>query len=147
MKKTDPPIIVSQYFAKPASEVWKAITELTQMKQWFFHQIPNFKAEVGFKVQFNVATPNRNFLHLWEIIEVIPEEKIVYNWKYKNFKGDSLVTFTLTPISNSETKLVLSTTILEDFDSTIEEFKYESGLAGWTYFIKQQLVSFLSQKK
>lgn len=143
MKKTNFPIIVSQHFAKPTSEVWKAITELTQMKQWFFHQIPDFKAEVGFKVQFNVTTPNRNFLHLWEIREVIPKEKIVYNWKYKNFKGDSLVTFTLTPISNSETKLVLSTTILEDFDGTIEEFKYESGLQGWQYFIKKQLVTFL----
>lgn len=144
MKKVDTPIIVLQHFARPVAEVWKAITELTQMKQWFFNQIPNFKAEVGFKVQFDVATPNRNFLHLWEIIEVVPEEKIVYNWKYKNFKGDSLVAFTLTPMSNSETKLVLSTTILEDFDDTIEEFKYESGLAGWNYFIKQQLVSFLN---
>ena len=144
MKKTDTPIIVSQHFARPTSEVWKAITELTQMKQWFFNQIPNFKAEVGFKVQFNVVTPNRSFLHLWEIREVVSKEKIVYNWKYKNFKGDSLVTFALTPINHTETKLVLSVTILEDFDNSIEEFTYKSGLEGWQYFIKKQLVRFLN---
>lgn len=144
MKTTDPPIVVEQDFDTPIEKVWKAITQLEQMKKWFFNNIPQFKAQEGFKTQFNVNTPNHNFLHLWEITKVIPQQKLVYKWKYKGFKGNSFVTFTLTTISTSKTKLVVSTSIIEDFDdSAIDEFKYESAVAGWNYFIKQQLVSFL----
>jgi uncharacterized protein YndB with AHSA1/START domain len=142
MKTTDPQFIVEQLFDKPINEVWKAITQLDQMTHWFFDNIPDFKAEVGFKVQFNVKAPSRDFLHLWEVIEVIPNKKIVTNWQYEGFKGNSFVTFELYELEN-QTKLVLSTQIIEDFDDSIPEFNYESGLAGWNYFIKDSLTAFL----
>ncbi len=143
MKITDPPIIVEQLFDNPINKVWKAITELDQMTQWFFDNIPDFKAEVGFKNQFNVKAPSRDFLHLWEVTEVITNKKIVTNWKYKGFKGDSFVTFELFK-RDTQTKLVLSTRIVEDFDDSIPEFRYESGVAGWSYFIKERLTAFLN---
>ena len=142
MKVTDEPIIVKQVFNKLINEVWQAITEVDQMTQWFFENIPDFKAELGFKVQFNVEAPSRDFLHLWTITEVIPQQKIVYNWKYKDYAGNSYVTFELFEIDN-QTKLVLSTKVTEDFDDTIEEFKRESGVVGWNYFIKDRLKEFL----
>ena len=142
MKTTDPPIIVEQVFNRSAAVVWQAITNVDQMTQWFFKDIPDFIPKVGFKTQFNVQTPNRDFLHLWTITEVIPLQKIVCNWKYKDYAGDSYVTFELFE-SQDQTKLVLTTTVTEDFDDTIEEFKYESGLAGWNYFIKESLKHFL----
>ncbi len=142
MKTTDPPIIVEQVFKRSAAVVWQAITNVDQMTQWFFKDIPDFIPKVGFKTQFNVQTPNRDFLHLWTITEVIPLQKIVCNWKYKDYAGDSYVTFELFE-SQDQTKLVLTTTVTEDFDDTIEEFKYESGLAGWNYFIKESLKHFL----
>ncbi|RLD28148.1 MAG: SRPBCC domain-containing protein [Bacteroidetes bacterium] len=143
MKTTDQPIIVEQLFNKSVIEVWRAVTEQDKMVQWFFKDIPEFKAEVGFKVQFNVKAPSRDFLHHWTITEVIPQQKIVYNWKYKDFKGDSYVTFELFEIEN-QTKLVLTAKVLEDFDDSIIEFKRESGVAGWNYFIKDSLVTFLN---
>ncbi len=143
MKTTDTPIIVEQLFNKSVKEVWQAITVLDQMTQWFFKDIPEFKAEVGFKVQFNVKATSRDFLHLWEITEVIPEQKLVYNWKYKDVKGKSYVTFELFEVRN-QTKLLLSTKIVEDFDDAIPEFKRESGVAGWNYFIKDSLKGFLT---
>ena len=143
MRTTDEPIIVEQVFDKPINEVWNAITNPHQMTQWFFDNIPDFKAEEGFKVQFNVKAPSRDFLHLWEITEVIPQQKIVYNWKYQDYAGDSYVTFELFELE-TQTKLVLTCKVIEDFDDTIEEFKYESGIAGWNYFIKDSLVTFLS---
>jgi uncharacterized protein YndB with AHSA1/START domain len=142
MKTTDPPIIVEQIFNRSTAVVWQAITNVDQMTQWFFKDIPDFIPKVGFKTQFNVQTPNRDFLHLWTITEVIPLQKIVCNWKYKDYVGDSYVTFELFE-SQDQTKLVLTTTVTEDFDDTIEEFKYESGLAGWNYFIKESLKHFL----
>ena len=143
MRTTDPPIIVEEIFDKPIRDVWTAITEVSQMTQWFFEDIPEFKPEVGFKVQFNVKAPSKNFLHLWKITEVIPQQKIVYNWKYQDHAGNSYVTFELFEIEN-QTKLIVSTKIVEDFDDSIEEFKYESGIAGWNYFIKERLVAFLN---
>ena len=64
------PIIVEQHFEKTMNVVWKAITEPDQMTKWFFENIPDFKPEVGFKTQFNVQSGERNFFHLWEIIDV-----------------------------------------------------------------------------
>lgn len=143
MKTSEPPVIVSQNFTQSVEAVWNAITDASLMRQWFFDTIPNFKAEVGFQTQFNVKAPSRDFMHVWEVTEVIPQQKLVYNWKYENIKGDSFVTFQLVP-QNGETQLTLTTTVTEDFPDEIPEFKYESCEAGWNYFIKQQLTEFLN---
>jgi len=112
------------------------------MRQWFFDNIPDFKAEVGFQTKFNVQAPSRDFIHLWTITEVIPQQKLVYNWKYENLQGDSFVTFELEEIHN-ETQLTVTATILQDFSDEIPEFKRESCVGGWNYFIKEQLAAFL----
>ena len=142
MKVTDPPIVVEQIFDKSLNNIWKAITELDQMKKWFFDNIPDFKPEVGFKTQFNVQVPSRDFMHLWEIVEVVSGRKIVYNWSYKDLKGVGLVIFELFQEDN-KTRLKLTNTIIDDFDDSIPEFRRESCIGGWNYFIKESLVQFL----
>jgi uncharacterized protein YndB with AHSA1/START domain len=142
MKVSDPPIIVEQVFNKSMSQVWEAITIVDQMTRWFFKEIPQFKAEVGFSIQFNVSSPDRDFLHHWTITEVLEPHKIVYHWNYPHYKGDSYVTFQLFNYGN-RTRLVLTHKVVANFDDTIEAFKYESGLAGWNYFIKESLKNYL----
>ncbi len=44
---------------------WQAITDPEQMRQWYFPMLPDFKAEVGFSVEFNVECEGGNFLHQW----------------------------------------------------------------------------------
>ena len=66
MKKEDPPIIVGESFGVSPDDLWDAITQLNQMTQWFFENIPDFKPEVGFKTSFIVESGNRQFNHLWE---------------------------------------------------------------------------------
>jgi uncharacterized protein YndB with AHSA1/START domain len=144
MKKGDEPIIVEQDFNVSADTVWRAITELEQMRQWYFHTIPSFKPEVGFQTQFTVQGPERNFLHLWEIAEVIPHRKISYKWKYDGIPGDSLVEFELF-IQQNITRLRVTHHVLESFPEDIPEFKRESGTAGWTFFIKESLRDFLEK--
>lgn len=145
MKVNEPTIEVSQRFQKPIEVVWKAITNVTEMRQWFFDNIPSFEASVGFETQFNVATENRIFPHLWKITEVIPLNKIVYNWKYKGYEGNSFVTFHLSEVEN-QTQLTLTTKVTEDFPDSIPEFKRESCLDGWNYFIKTSLVNYFNTK-
>lgn len=143
MKVKDSPIIVEQLFHNSADEVWKAITELDQMKEWFFDNIPDFKPEVGFRTQFNVNEPSRDFMHLWEVTKVMPNKMIVTNWRFEELEGNSLVIFELTSIGN-KTKLTVTNKVTQDFDDSIPEFKRESCIGGWNYFIKERLVQFLS---
>lgn len=142
MKKIDSPIVVNKIFHSPMEIVWEAITELEKMHQWYFENIPSFKPEVGFKTQFNIQSGERNFLHIWEVLEVIPNKLIKYNWKYEAYPGDSNVMFELFD-ENDYTKLILTVDILEDFPEDIPEFNRESCIGGWEYFIKDRLKNYL----
>lgn len=144
MRKGDEPIIREQSFNSTVDKVWNAITDVDQMRQWYFENIPSFKAEVGFKTRFDVKSQSRNFLHMWEVTEVIPEKKIAYNWKYDGLPGDSVVVFELFD-QNNLTKLRVTHHVLESFPEDIPEFARESGVAGWTYFISKRLREFLEK--
>ncbi|MGM0636368.1 MAG: SRPBCC family protein [Bacteroidota bacterium] len=127
------------------SELWKLITSLKSMQKWFFENLLTFEAKPGFETRFTVKTPNQSFVHLWKIIEVIPDQKIVYNWKYEGFSGDSEVTFQLSS-KNGKTVLTLTHTVLEDFPQATSEFSRESCLAGWQWFIQKSLVEFVKKQ-
>jgi len=146
MKSTDPPIIIEQNFDAPIMEVWNAITEPKQMKQWFFNNIETFEPKVGFETRFVVANEGRVFPHLWKITEVEAPEKITYNWKYEGYAGDSDVSFELFE-EEQNTKLQLTHIVSRDFPANIPEFKRESCIDGWNYFIKQSLPAYLKSKK
>ena len=144
MRKDDEPIIVEETFNAAIATVWNAITEIVEMRQWYFENISSFKPEVGFKTQFNVISQDRNFLHLWEVTEVEPMTNIAYSWKYDGYPGDSFVVFELTR-QNNLTKLRLTHQVMESFPEDIPEFTRESGVAGWTFFIKNSLKEYLEK--
>jgi uncharacterized protein YndB with AHSA1/START domain len=144
MKKNDEPIVVEQTFQADADTVWKSITEIDLMRQWYFNTIPSFKPEVGFETQFNVESGGRSFLHLWKVTEIVPLKKIVYNWKYDGIPGDSFVVFELFR-QNDMTTLRLTHQIKESFPDNIPEFSRESGVIGWTFFIRKSLKEFLQK--
>lgn len=145
MKKTDKPIGVEQTFDVSPGELWNAITELSQMTQWFFENIESFEPKVGFETRFVVENEGRTFPHLWKITEVESYKKISYNWKYEGYAGDSFVTFELFELGE-KTKLKLVHTITKDFPPNIPEFTRESCMAGWNYFIVQRLNDYLKSK-
>ena len=144
IKKNEEPIIVEQTFSTSVDTVWNAITRIEQMRKWYFESIPSFKPEVGFETQFNVKGRERNFLHKWKVTEVVPLKMLAYNWKYEEYPGNSLVKFELFE-ENKLTKLKLTHQVLEDFPDDIPEFKRESGVEGWTFFISKSLKEFLEK--
>ena len=145
MSNTDNPIIVEQTFDTSIERVWKAITEVDQMRLWFFENIGSFKPEAGFETQFNVQSNDRSFLHIWKLTEVVPGKKIIYNWKYGGHPGDSSVTFELFEQKN-RTKLRVTHEGMESFPQEIPEFSRESCIGGWNYFIREKLMEFLEKK-
>jgi uncharacterized protein YndB with AHSA1/START domain len=144
MKKADPPIIIEETFETPIENVWKAITEANQMQQWFFQQIDSFKAESGFSSSFLVEANGRKFTHLWDVVSVKTSDQIKYRWRYKEYQGDSYVTFKLQAKDLSKTKLTLIAEVEKDFPSDVPEFKRESCISGWNYFIKESLKNYLN---
>lgn len=142
MKITEAPIIVEEIFDLPVDHVWSAITDHKEMIQWYFEDIPNFIPEVGFTTWFAVVSQGRTFTHQWEVTEVIPNQRITYNWNYAEYLGDGDVTFELIKKDNT-TIIRLSMVIKQDFPDDIPEFKRESCIAGWNYFIKERLKEYL----
>src|SRR4029450_4326223 len=89
-------VIVERTFDAPVELVWSALTDVDQMRQWYF-DLKEFKPEVGFKFEFVVEHEGNTYHHLCKVTDVIPEKKIAYTWRYKGEPGDSLVTFELVP--------------------------------------------------
>lgn len=142
MKKSNEPIIVEETFQNSIEKVWKALTDLNEMKRWYFENIDIFKAEIGSKSRFSVHSGEQTFTHLWEVTEVVAPKKITYNWKYLEYSGDSFVTFELFE-KDRQTKLRLTVEVVEDFPNDIPEFKRESCIGGWNYFINGKLKEYL----
>lgn len=145
MKKAEPPIVVECSYPCSADKVWNALTELNEMKQWYFDNIPAFEAKVGFETSFLVKAPSRDFLHQWKVTEVIHEQKIAYNWTFDGIVGESASIFELIPSGNSTT-LRLTSVVYTDFPEDIPEFERESGVGGWNYFLGERLKAYLEAK-
>ncbi|MGG8496599.1 SRPBCC family protein [Tenacibaculum sp. TC6] len=142
MKKTDPPIRVEVTLEASIEQVWKAITEASQMVQWYFKEIEAFEPTVGFSTRFVVENEGRIFPHVWKVTKVEPYKKIAYNWRYEGYTGDSEVTFELQAIEN-RTLLRLTHEVIACFSATIPEFTRESCLGGWRYFITERLQAYV----
>jgi len=143
MKKHEPPIVVGHSFNVNREDLWDAITRVERMGEWFFNNIPAFQPRPGFKTGFLVQNEGRDFPHCWEVLEVIPLQKITVNWKYEGYEGECNVSFELVPRDHG-TQLIVTVTVLEDFSDGVPEFQRESCLGGWNYFIGQSLHQYLS---
>lgn len=135
-KSLEAPVVIEEVFNFSKSTVWDAITNIDKMKLWFFSNIPSFKPEIGFQTAFIVRSGDRNFTHLWKIIEVIPGTLIKYQWSYEEYPGEGTVTFLISE-KDVKTKLSLTNEGLETFPQSLTEFKRENCEAGWRFFIGQ----------
>ena len=144
MKTTDDPIVVEQIFNSSVESVWNSITDINEMHKWYFENIPAFKPEVGFETQFNVQSEKRNFLHIWKVTEVEPLKMIKYSWEFEEYPGKSTSAFEILK-ENNQTKLRLTVEVMKDFPDDIPEFKRESCIAGWEYFLNGRLKEFLEK--
>lgn len=140
-----PAIVIERIFTAPASKIWKALTDKTEMKKWYF-DLAEFKAELGFKFQFLGGPPDGiQYLHLCEITEVIPNKKLCYSWRYDGYTGISYVSFELIELSEN-TKLILKHSGLESFpieNPDLAKHKFEEG---WNHIVNISLKGYLEQK-
>lgn len=145
MENLQDPIQIEQTFNVPSEKVWHALTDLDEMRQWYFSNIPSFEAKVGFETQFTVQVEDRAFHHQWKVTEVIPQQKIAYEWTFDGYPGRGVSLFELKG-NDKETTLRLTATVIEKYPDDIPEFKRESGVAGWNYLLKESLKYYLQSK-
>lgn len=137
-------VIVERVFDADIKLVWKALTEKELMKEWYI-EVEEFKTEVGFKFEFwGGEKGDKQWRHLCEITEVIPEKKLTYSWKYKGYSGMSYVTFELFKETNG-TKLKLTHSGIDSFPSNIPELAIHNFENGWNLAINASLKEFLEK--
>ena len=83
-------------------------------------------------------------MHVFEIVEVIPEKKLKHSWRYDGYGGNSFLTFELFA-EGDKTKLVLTHEGLETFPSTNLDFAVSNFAEGWSFIINTSLENFLSK--
>ncbi|GGK86142.1 SRPBCC domain-containing protein [Rufibacter glacialis] len=137
------PIVVTCTLPASPEKVWQALTDRDQMKEWYF-DLAAFKPEVGFTFQFTGGTEENSYLHLCEVTEVIPRQKLTYSWRYEGYPGITYVTFALLPVEG-KTQLTLTHTGLETFPQDNPDFAAENFVAGWQEIIGQLLPAYLEK--
>jgi uncharacterized protein YndB with AHSA1/START domain len=137
------PIIMERIFNAPIEKIWTAITDKEQMKLWYF-DLDEFKPEVGFEFEFTGGTPEKSYLHLCKITEVIAGRKLQYSWRYDGYEGNSFVTFELFA-EGDKTRLKLTHKGLETFPASNTDFAKENFVAGWTEIIGTNLKEFVEK--
>ena len=139
------PVLLERIFNSPVERVWHAITDINQMRLWYFPQLENFQPEKGFETQFNVHHEGKDFLHIWKVKDVVPMKKISVEWKYEGYPGNSLVSFELFPQGN-KTRLLLTHEGIESFmPAQYPELGKKNFIEGWTAFMDNELKQFLEK--
>jgi uncharacterized protein YndB with AHSA1/START domain len=137
------PFVIERVFDAPVNVLWTALTNKDEMKQWYF-DLKEFKAEPGFKFSFTGGTKERQYLHLCEVIDVIPNKKLSYTWKYDGYTGESKVIFELFP-EGSKTRLRLTHEGLETFPA-LADFARQNFEQGWTSIVDTSLKEYVAKK-
>jgi uncharacterized protein YndB with AHSA1/START domain len=135
-------VIVERTLNAPVTRVWNALTEIDQMREWYF-DLKEFKPQVGFEFEFSVEHEGYSYHHLCRVTEVVPQKRIAYTWRYKGEPGDSLVTIELSP-EGEKTRLKLTHSGIETFPKT-PAYARKNFEAGWTAIIGTELKKFVEK--
>ena len=138
-------ITIEKLFDAPASKVWAAITIKEEMKVWYFN-LAEFKAAVGFNFKFTGGPDDgTQYVHVCEVTEVIPLQKLTYSWRYHGYPGISFVSFELFEQEN-KTSLRLTHTGVASFAETNADFAINNFKEGWNAIINTALNNYLGIK-
>jgi len=135
-------VMVERTMNAPVARVWKALTDVDQMREWYF-DLKEFKPEVGFEFEFVVEHEGNRYHHLCRVTDVVLQKKIAYTWRYKGEPGNSLVTIELLS-EGDKTRLKLTHTGIETFPKT-PAYARKNFEAGWTAIVGTELKKFVER--
>ena len=138
-------VILEKLFDATIERVWEAITNKDEMKGWYF-DLEDFQPVVGFQFQFYGGHEEGiQYLHLCEVIEVIPQKKLTYSWRYAGYSGISFVTFDLN-MQGNQTLLKLTHRGIESFPAENPDFALHNFGEGWGELLNNRLRKHLEEQ-
>jgi uncharacterized protein YndB with AHSA1/START domain len=127
-------VITERVYNAPTERVWQAITDIEQMKQWYFDTLTEFEPEVGFEARFENRHNGAILSNTFKVIEVVPGKKLSHTWTIADNPGNSVVTWELFD-EGDKTKLVLTHDHVETFRSeNTQGFARQDYVNGWSHF-------------
>ncbi len=106
--------------------------------------LPGFTPEVGFEFSFpGGPRPDKQYIHLCEIIEVVPNKILKYSWTYEGHLGYTTVSFELFEEDKS-TRVKLTHSSLESFSLDNKDLARKNFEEGWTHLIGISLKEYLT---
>ncbi|GAB3899572.1 SRPBCC domain-containing protein [Larkinella knui] len=129
-------LLIKEFIYKaPPEKLWQALTQVDQMKEWYFPQLQKFEPVVGYPFQFE--DDHQAYQKEWIVTNVIEGKTLAHSWAYKGYSGRSEVLFDLVEVENG-TKLSVTQTGLESFPDH-PHFKRERFEWGWEMLLGHNL--------
>lgn len=126
----------------PAKRLWRALTDLDMMKQWYFPQLRAFKPIVGFRFEF--TEDGSEYQKEWKVTRVEDVRTLAHSWAYRGYPGSSEVIFDIIPHEGSSTLRVTQTN-LESYpdDPHFARSRFEWG---WDNLLGRNLKELLTRQ-
>ncbi len=138
---------LEKIYNAPINIVWKAISDKTEMKKWYFDFSEGFKLEAGSEFDWYGGPPDgKQWHHRGKMLEIIDGKKLVHTWEYPGYTGTSTIIWELVAIDKSTTKLLFTQRFDVPFDPKEEALRRENFVEGWNNIININLVEFLEKQ-
>jgi uncharacterized protein YndB with AHSA1/START domain len=139
-------LVIKWYFPHPPEKVWECLTTPELISQWLMKN--DFQPVVGHKFQFQTKPiPKMGFdgIVYCEVLEIIPNKKLVYSWKVGPKPGvialDTILTWTLSP-EGEGTKMVLEHAGFKGLKNFITSIFMEKG---WKKGVSRRFIKMLNE--
>ena len=137
-------VVIKQRVNAPVDKVWKAITDRSLMKDWYF-DIADFSTDLNSEFSFYGSEEKNKHQHHGEILEVIPNEKLKYTWSYPQITKDKTIVKWNLQDEGDKTLVILTHKGLENFEHLGENFSKDSFDKAWTEIVSIKLKNFIEQ--
>ena len=131
-------VTVTQRVSAPVEKVWSAITEKSEMKEWYF-DIPDFELKQHNEFNFFEPGDQQKYHHHGGILEIIPQQKLKHTWSYPEFSKEKTIVKWELEKDGEETLVTLTHKGLENFGHLGNEFQKESFEKGWKEILGESL--------
>lgn len=137
-----PPIRVKQLFDCSPKEVWKAISEESALRQWFF-PVENYKLQEGEEFSFWSGEDPSLTYHKCRFLFIEEQSTIEYSWELPNeSKGMSIVRWELEE-EDGKTLLTFTHNGIAQLSDSKFRLDYEYFAKEWSYIIMTSLTEYL----
>ncbi|NML71830.1 SRPBCC domain-containing protein [Chryseobacterium sp. RP-3-3] len=138
------PITVQYKINASAENIWKALTDKSEMKSWYF-TIRDFELEPGKEFDFYESCDGGKYLHRGRIVEIIPNRKLKHTWAYPELSNAvTTVTWDLQQEEDG-TLVTLTHENIEGFDGLGETFSRANFTEGWNSIIGQSMKEYVEK--